>query len=902
MLQCQIDAATNADGSIDVERLIGLVDAAYSAIDGPDGHADVADWRKMAQKLKASERRFRDLVEAASDWFWETDALHRLTFISPHIAQILGVKSSALLGTTFDDQGLECDPETARIHAADLAARAPFRDRIFHAGPAEGVDSRMLRISGMPFFDDEGTFLGYRGIGIDITREIAAKQQAGEARQILADAMESLFDGVAVFDVDDGLVIYNHRFSEVFGQDKQTNRIGMSFEELVRSYEESYVLEDPDFEKWIQFRVRRHREATGEPLVIETKQGKWLLARECRMANGGVVSVRTDITEIKRQQNELATLKRHYQIILDSAGEGIIGLDSNGDIIFANRTACSFLKYGSDELLGQSFRSLIQSRTGEGKVTKNDEFYIAQSYQLGLSQHVTDQTFRKGDGTSFPVDYFCGPLMDGERITGAVLAFRDATLRLQYEKAVEGAQRELERLVAERTQELSREVVIRTRTEMALRESRTRMKGITDCLLEGVLVVSITGDVVFTNPAARTLLCPANHDELEGLPVDELVKLGANHPSLDNSSVDTLLCFADGPWQKVAAGNTMVRENDALFVTDDGRKLSVAYACSSLDVEGCPPACVVLFRDIQELKHAQWDAMQASRMASVGQLAAGIAHEINTPTQYIGDNLRFVAESVDELAEIITHAKSVVEQIGGETAQTFQEICAKHDLDYLLEEVPNALQQSEDGVKQVSRIVLSMKEFSHPGSTSRISTNINRALESTLTVSRNTWKHVAELALDLDPDLPLAMCFAGELNQVFLNLIVNAAHAIQEMHQNHLGVISVATAREGDYVRISIGDTGPGVPASIRDKIFDPFFTTKPVGKGTGQGLAICRDVVVTKHKGRLDLEKKEGMGAVFVIRIPIEAPDEFSPNPDPFNPDEPNREKLNAELGGGGP
>jgi PAS domain S-box-containing protein len=866
MLQRQIEAATDADGKINIDRLIGLVDASYGVIDGPDGHADIDEWRQVAQKRKEREKRYRELAETASDWFWETDADHRLTFISPHIAEVLGVKPSALLGTTFDDHGLEADPDTAKRHRDDLEAHVPFRDRLFHAGPAEGADARTLRISGRPIFDDDGSFVGYRGIGIDITREIAAEQQAGEARQILADAMDSLSDGVAVFDIHNRIVLRNSRFSEVFDRDSSDTRIGMTFEEVVRGYRAAYAFYGRDFEQWVRERVDRHAQATGEPMVIQTTAGKCILARDCGIPSGGVVSVRTDITAIKRKEIELDTLKRHYQIILDSAGEGIIGLDAEGRITFANRMACSLLMYKAEQLVGQVFRDLVQARRSDGAPLADGDFQIAQSYQSGLSQHVIDEVFWRADGQSLPVDYFSGPLMEGDAVTGAVLAFRDATLRLQYEKTVEDAQRNLEHLVAQRTQELSREVDVRARTEAALRESRTRMKGITDCLLEGVMVVSINGSIVFTNPAARQLLCPGSDEELEGLPMDDLVKLGGE---------ESLIDFAAGPWIKIAEGRHTLREDDATFVTADGRKLSVAYACSPLAVEGGTPSCVILFRDIHELKTAQWDAMQASRMASVGQLAAGIAHEINTPTQYIGDNLRFVGDSVGTFSTILREAKDKLNAIGGEVAEDFNARCEDLDLDYLLDEVPSALRQSEDGVHQVSRIVLSMKEFSHPGSTSRTSTDINRALESTLTVTRNTWKHVAEVVWDLDPELPHVLCFAGELNQVFLNLIVNAAHAIEELRQDHLGVISVSTAREGDWVRISIGDSGPGVPAAIRDKIFDPFFTTKAVGKGTGQGLAICRDVVVTKHKGRLDLQGGDSPGAVFVVRIPIESPEE---------------------------
>jgi len=168
-----------------------------------------------------------------------------------------------------------------------------------------------------------------------------------------------------------------------------------------------------------------------------------------------------------------------------------------------------------------------------------------------------------------------------------------------------------------------------------------------------------------------------------------------------------------------------------------------------------------------------------------------------------------------------------------------------------------------------------MKEFSHPGTRNKTMADMNRALDSTLTVSRNVWKHAAEVERDFDLSLPPILCYAGELNQVFLNLIVNAAHAVESSGKSLPGRITISTSRHGDDVVISIADTGSGVPEAIRERIFDPFFTTKEVGKGTGQGLAICRDVVMTKHGGSLELADNDGGGAVFIVRLPINGNDE---------------------------
>ncbi|SBW12962.1 Signal transduction histidine kinase (modular protein) [uncultured Alphaproteobacteria bacterium] len=273
--------------------------------------------------------------------------------------------------------------------------------------------------------------------------------------------------------------------------------------------------------------------------------------------------------------------------------------------------------------------------------------------------------------------------------------------------------------------------------------------------------------------------------------------------------------------------------------------------------------------DVTALVDAQREALQSSRLASVGQLAAGIAHEINTPIQYLGDNLRFFESSIKTIAAALDRvrtAAAVSDEVSARIEQTLDEA----DVPYLLEELPTAARQSLDGVEHVARIVRSMKEFSHPGSTAKVMTDINRALESTLTVTTNEWKHTAKVEKDFDPDLPKILCLPADLNQVLLNLVVNASQALEGRETP--GLIRIGTRRDGDAVEIRIADNGPGVPDGLRERIFDPFFTTKAVGKGTGQGLAIAMDVVVKKHGGRLTLEETPGGGATFVVRLPIAA------------------------------
>ncbi len=388
----------------------------------------------------------------------------------------------------------------------------------------------------------------------------------------------------------------------------------------------------------------------------------------------------------------------------------------------------------------------------------------------------------------------------------------------------------------------------RKHMEAAIKASRTRLKLITDSLAEAVMVVEKAGAIVFANPSAKRMLECTDMGDVEGLPIDSILRLKVTKPG-GSPSV---------PWMKAIVEGIATQDDDAILETTEGTTRPIAYVCSPLIETDAKSAAVISFRDILALKEAQRELIQSSRLASVGQLAAGIAHEINTPVQYIGTSLSFIGSSFDSLIKAL-EGKEIESQ-----------------LKFLLDEIPMAIEESLDGVAQISRIVLSMKEFSHPGTTSKAMTDLNRALKSTISVSCNVWKNVATVVEDFDPELPMIPCLAGELNQVFLNFIVNATHAIESSGKTLPGTITVSTRNLGTEVEIRVADSGTGVPESIRDRIFDPFFTTKGVGKGTGQGLAICRDVVVVKHGGSLGVEGEEGKGAIFVVRLPIEGiPDE---------------------------
>ena len=342
-------------------------------------------------------------------------------------------------------------------------------------------------------------------------------------------------------------------------------------------------------------------------------------------------------------------------------------------------------------------------------------------------------------------------------------------------------------------------------------------------------------------------------------------------------------CGIDWDWSSVldrireARGRDHSTRFDPIRYRLDGRERFLGITLTP--IKGAPgqgSGFLLLGSDITERKVLETQLAQAQRLEAIGRLAAGVAHEINTPIQFVGDNTRFLQTAFDDLHRLVRSYQGLRDSVKAGTAtdaqlaeltQTEQET----DVDYLVGEIPKAVSQTLDGVTRVATIVQALKEFAHPDQKEKVAADLNQALLSTLSVARNEIKYVADVETDLG-DLPLVLCQPGELNQVFLNLIVNAAHAIADVVRDTdtKGVIRVRTAREEDMALIAITDTGCGIPESHRAQIFDPFFTTKEVGRGTGQGLSIAHAVVVDKHGGSLTFETEVGRGTTFFIRLPI--------------------------------
>jgi PAS domain S-box-containing protein len=536
-----------------------------------------------------------------------------------------------------------------------------------------------------------------------------------------------------------------------------------------------------------------------------------------------------------RQARAMTCLARELETMIEASPDMIIVLDPQQRVLRANRTARE--RAGAD-------REAIVGRTCHEAVCRGD-------HPVGKCPFHAEQGGGSGRSREFPQEAWGGwfemtsvPLKGGAgHVWGSMHVIRDITDRKRAQEQLHEAHAQLQLLVAS-------------------------ISSILICLDEDDRIIE------WNAAAAATFERPA--EKMVGRKLDE------SGLSWDSSTVR-------GGIARCRSAVGPVRLDDVRFRRADGKERFLAMTVNPMRLQQADRlGILILGRDITEQKLLEAQLAQAQKLEGIGQLAAGIAHEINTPMQYVGDNARFLEESFGELVSLLQRQhRLLVRAAGGQLApELLAEMRAaakEDDVAYLTEEVPKAIRQSLDGVTRVNRIVSAMREFSHPGTEEKAAIDLNKAVESTITISRNEWKYVAEMETDLDRDLPPVVCLPGELNQVFLNLIINAAHAIGEKvgdEPGGKGTIRITTRREGGWAEIRVSDTGCGIPDQIRSRVFDPFFTTKEVGRGTGQGLAIAHSVIVDKHGGAIGLESNPGEGTTFVVRIPIDAAARAEPCP----------------------
>jgi len=397
-----------------------------------------------------------------------------------------------------------------------------------------------------------------------------------------------------------------------------------------------------------------------------------------------------------------------------------------------------------------------------------------------------------------------------------------------------------------------------------LRDSELQLTTVLERMPIGVTIVDNKGSILWLNEALKAMIGATSKEEV------------ISHKCGD------VICDSASTCVRGIQG-----EREQKIVRKDGRDLSVLHSVHPIEVGGVEHSLGIFF-DITHRRALETDLNRARKLEAVGQLAAGIAHEINTPAQFVGDSIQFLSTALADMLALTARYRGAIASVAAEPlhARLAQEVSVAEetaDLEYVEQNAPAACDRARDGIARIAAIVGAMKEFAHPDQREKAPADLNRALRTTLVIARNEYKYVADVETDFG-DIPSVLCHVGDLNQVFLNLFVNAAHAISDVVKGSSarGRIRVRTRPDGNRVCIEISDTGCGIPEAIAERIYDPFFTTKEVGRGSGQGLAIARSIVVDKHGGSLSHGSEVGKGTTFKILLPIGDPLDTGQIPEP--------------------
>ena len=540
----------------------------------------------------------------------------------------------------------------------------------------------------------------------------------------------------------------------------------------------------------------------------------------------GTYALSRDITARKQAEEEMKKNEAMLQSIYSAAPIGI-ALVQGRNILKVNALLCEIADRTAEEIVGKSSLPLYLNEAEHARA--GHELYDDLAVRRLTS---TEATWRHKDGSLIDVQMTAAALDLGDRDEWRIVTVLDVTEKKRSEQKL---------------RMLSR----------AVEQSPT-----------SIIITDTRGKIEYANPY---------FEKITGYSLAEAVGQNPRILKSGSHSAD----FYKELWAEISAGHEWSGEFKNR--RKNGENYWERATISALRSEqGRITHYIAVKEDITERKQAEVNRRElearlqlSSKLESVGSLAAGVAHEINTPTQYIADNVRFLIDSFQQLSGAIAgyRAGAAAHPECAPARKDPAAAEAEKELDYLLGEVPRTLEQSLEGLGRISKIVGSLKEFSHPGGEGRGHADINRAVETTIAVSRHEWKYVADVVTELDPNLPPVDCVIDEINQAMLNLVINATHAIEDALKKRgekRGCITIRTRREAEKVIIEVQDTGTGIPENIRGRIFEPFYTTKGVGKGTGQGLAIVQSVIVKKHQGSIEFTTEMGKGTTFKISLPL--------------------------------
>ncbi len=676
-------------------------------------------------------------------------------------------------------------------------------------------DGRFLDRYSAPVIDKTGIYYGR----VWTFRDITQRKRNEDVLQQLSLAVEQSPVSVVITDPRGNISYVNRKFTEctgygpeeVVGRNPRILNAGRSSPDLYRSL-------------WST--ITQGREWRGE-FCNTKKSGEifWEAATISPMTNRkGVIThflaVKEDVTERRRAEEALRASEKRYRLLFERNLAGVVRTALDGQVLDCNQAAVRMFGYDSVEEV-----RCLPSAHFYYEPSEREAFVAKIRSERSFSNH--EMRLRRKDGQALWV----------------IASFTVVEDESGADGIIEGT------LV---------DITERKRAEKELRLTQSSLEDASDA----IYWINPQGRIVYVNESACRSLNRCR-EELLSLSIPDI------NPIVPKEMWEKF-------WAEVKTRGSMTFETS--HQTKQGRAFPVEVTANYLEFDG-QEYSFAFVRDITERRALESQLRHSQKMEGIGQLAAGIAHEINTPTQFVTDNLTFLRDSWKSTHELLEQYRGAIRNVGaalpGDAAAALQKAEKGCDLDFIISEVPRAIDQSLDGARRVAKIVGAMKEFSHPDSADKTATDLNKAIESTITVARNEWKYVSEIVTEFEENLPAVVCYPGDINQVVLNLIVNAAHAIKEkIKEGEKGTITVGTRKRDAEVEISVKDTGSGIPDAIRNRVFDPFFTTKEVGKGTGQGLALAYTVVVKKHGGKIWFETEVGQGTSFFVTLPIQPSD----------------------------
>lgn len=765
------------------------------------------------KKMEKSKHEYRELVENANSLIIRVNEQGFISFANSFATNVLAPDNSELIGAPLlAILSGDLKPDTGETPSIDSAIRFFGPD----GGPYERPyikDSNIVWLAWRirTTFNPDGTPKSLLCIGNDITAKYNALEKLKESESRYRNIFENAPLAMVYFKNNGEISDCNDTFLELMGAPRD-KIIGFN------TAEKSY----PDMRNALKKAIHgQYSSFEGVYTSITGQKTTYLRAVfnpvKSHEPPYEVIATLEDISARKTVEHELAESERRFKGIAKASPVGIMITDTHGRIKYVNKRMIRICESTREELMAESWTKKIHP---EDRTELENNWYKTVP---AISDRAEFRIIKNNDQPRWVLGQLV-ELEDNHKMTGYVITITDIT-------NVKEAQQEHRRL------------------STAIHQAA-----------EAIIITDTSGTIEYVNPA---------FEKTTGYSAAEAI---GNNPSMLKSGEHDDYFYSE-MWGKITQGMTWTGR----FInhTKSGKRYTQEATITPVKNEnGKIVSFVGVAKDISQQLMVEAQLRQAQKLESIGELAAGIAHEINTPTQYVTTNIKFLDESFGELIKNINGISTLRSNLNNNTS--LEEMSAELDqmiddesISYLTEDIPNAIKESEEGLRRISEIVKSVRQLAHPGETKKGYYSLNEIIKDATTVSANEWKYIADIELDLSPDLPEIPCLKGEMGQVILNLIINSAHAIEEQGKQDKGTIAISTFTEENFVVMTIKDDGCGMSQSVMDKAFDPFFTTKQVGKGTGQGLAITHNVIVTIHNGSIKIDSIKGEGTTLTIKLP---------------------------------